>query len=312
MMKRLFRSILALLLLLSSCAKHDGVFKRLSLPFFTSYQDNEAKVSKKEHFAPNITIWVHGTCLWPFRVWRRYWNNTPALIKVTSMHKNYYLRKIADTLDNVSEDYPLDDFYFFRWSGKLSVSERLETSIHLHDSIVKLLEKYKEKYETVPNVTIITHSHGGNVALNLSLIKDKEQDIKIKNLILLACPVQAHTKDFVNDDIFENVYSFYSSLDLIQILDPQGLQYPACNGKKVKGSSLFSGRNFPHHTKLCNVKLKLNGKGVWHGQFLSKEFVAILPQIIKNIDSWKESERSRNYFISIFLKKQKPIKQLKK
>ena len=309
-MKRFKRIGLGLLLLLAACSKKDRIFKRLSIPFFGESKKEEIQ---KKYFAPNITIWVHGTSLWPFRILKRYWTSSPTLIKVSSMKQNYYLRKIAETLSASSLNYPLEDFYFLRWSGKLSVSDREETAAHLYNAIKDLLKKYKEKYETTPTITLITHSHGGNVVLNISKVADKDPDIKINNLILLACPVQKHTREFVNDGVFENVYSFYSSLDFIQVLDPQGLHYhPSFKCRKPKGESILSGRSFPKHSKLCNVKIKINGKGVWHTQFLSKEFVTILPQLINNLDRWREEAKESNYFISVLLNKKSAKKSKSK
>lgn len=309
-MKGLNKLSLALILLLfSSCAKKERIFKRLQIPFLSEVKQEQVP---KKYSAPNITIWVHGTCLWPFRVLRKYWADSPTLIKVSSMKPNYYLRKVAENLSASSLDYPIDNFYFLRWSGKLSVSEREETAQHLYEAIKGLLAEYKEKYETKPTITVITHSHGGNVALNLSKVKDRDPDVKVDNLVLLACPVQRHTREFVHDCMFENVYSFYSTLDFMQVLDPQGLHYhPELKCRKPKGEPLFSGRSFPKHSKLCNVKIKINGKGVWHTQFLSQEFISILPQLINNINSWREEQKECNYFISVFLKKNK-VKNIKK
>lgn len=311
-MRRLNKSTFLLLFLLPACSKQERIFKRVSLPFLGE-KKYEEDISEKNPKAPNVTIWVHGTCLWPFRVFKKYWNKNPTLIKVSSLKKGYYLRKVAETLSRASSDYPLEDFYFLRWSGKLSVSEREEGASHLYGEIVKLLEKYKKAYETRPKLTVITHSHGGNVALNLSNIKDKDPEVKIDNLILLACPVQKHTRECVSDNMFGNVYSFYSSIDLIQVLDPQGLHYHrSCNCRKPKGEPIFSGRNFPSHSKLFNVKMKINGRGIWHNQFLSKEFIATLPQVINCLNEWRKKENNCNYFISVLLKKQTNSTQVKR
>ena len=282
MLNRLF---LTVLILLSACSKHERIFKRVSFPFAISQKNIEKKP------VPNITIWVHGTCLWPFTIFRKYWTTDPSLFKVSSMKRDYYLRKVADRLCHISNEYSINDFYFLRWSGKLSVSEREDTALHLYKSIKNLLEKYKEEYGVMPNLTVVTHSHGGNVALNLSKIIDKDPNIKINKLILLACPVQKHTKDCIKDPMFENVYSFYSTLDFLQVLDPQGLHY-CTSSKNEKKDSLFSGRNFPQNPKLCNVKMKINGKGIWHTQFLSKEFITVLPQVINKLDKWKKTENT--------------------
>jgi len=55
----------------------------------------------------------------------------------------------------------------------------------------------------VPKVTLISHSHGGNVALNLAAIAEKESPLSIERLILLACPVQQETAALVDAPMFK-------------------------------------------------------------------------------------------------------------
>lgn len=115
-------------------------------------------------------------------------------------------------------NFKVGDLYFFCWSARLDPEERLEAARCLHEALNKIIKQRGKKCK----INILTHSHGGNVALNLVIFKQDAQ-YSIFNLILLAPPVQYITRNLVDDSLFENIYSFYSYDDKIQICDPQGL-----------------------------------------------------------------------------------------
>ncbi|WP_196299706.1 hypothetical protein, partial [Streptococcus pneumoniae] len=75
-------------------------------------------------------------------------------------------------------------------------------------------------------ITLVTYSHGGNVALYLSSVQaEKEQaeplpdPISIDTLVLLACPIQKETDYLVADPMFKKVYNIFSTEDFIQQWD---------------------------------------------------------------------------------------------
>ncbi|MCK4517144.1 hypothetical protein KAT92_00070, partial [Candidatus Babeliales bacterium] len=123
--------------------------------------------------------------------------------------------------DHVYEghDNPLC-FYTFGWHGELRNKRRLEAAEKLYEAIV--LEKQKLETETKLPVLInlVTHSHGGNVALNLEPIEQKnKKNLKIDKLIMFGCPVQRETEGFVSSSVFKKIYHVYSKGDTIQVVD---------------------------------------------------------------------------------------------
>jgi len=230
---------------------------------------------------PTITIWIHGARLVPNFAFRKFFYKPLGLKKIKSIDKKYHIRKIADRL--IEEDpkrFCKKHFYIFGWSGKVNFIARKEAAQELYNKLEILVSKYYKKYNCIPHIRLITHSHGGNVALNSSLFKKKENHFKINELILLACPVQEATKQLIEDPFFERCYSFFSKTDIIQIIDPQGLYR---KGKRHY-TPFFSERHFPYHKKLTQARIKINGRSLFHIEFLLKKFVTNLPAILNKIE----------------------------
>ena len=118
--------------------------------------------------------------------------------------------------------------------------------------------------------TLIAHSHGCNVALYLAeLAKSGEfKDLVIDRLILLACPVQLATAHLVGSPIFKRVFSFYSTADLGQIIDPQGLYNETKKiSKDSKKPPLFSQRLFDDSPNLVQARILMNRQSPGHMSF---------------------------------------------
>lgn len=233
---------------------------------------------------PPITIWIHGSRLFPRTVYKSFFNNRPQLKLARDLEAGYSLRQIADTfIARDPQQFSYETFYLLGWSGKLSFTAREETAHELYKQLKKIYVEYKARYHADPFIRIITHSHGGNVALNLvreKLKYDPHSTLHIAQLILLACPVQVKTQKYLHDPMFEKVYALCSALDLIQILDPQGL-YPSS-----KNTPLFSQRCFPNNKKLAQVKIQINNRAITHAEFVTPKFLYYLPNIIQEINIW--------------------------
>lgn len=187
--------------------------------------------------------------------------------------------KIAKTLHAADPTmFPLDTFYFFGWSGKLSVTERrIEAKKLAHEIDTIIIKPFKEKYGIDPEITIITHSHGGNIALNLG--REKNSSLIIDALIMLACPVQHETKKYINNSVFKTIYSFYSDNDSLQVLDPQFLGSIGHGvikafikkstkplkkiWQKMKWPFLSSSRKFTEKTSLYQIKMGWEDTSEW-------------------------------------------------
>jgi hypothetical protein len=242
--------------------------------------------------APTITVWVHGTRFSRNPLFYSSFNGKPGLKPVDEIDHKHYLYTAATTLyKNAPESFPLETFYIFGWSGKLSFNERQNNASILLTEIKRLETEYIAKHNVQPTIQLISHSHGGNIVLNVpSIARDTQQSITINKLILLACPVQAKTMDLIKDPMFERVYSLYSSLDFVQILAPQ-IVYKVAQTKKGKYKAEwkfppFSDRRFPHHSTLAQIKIKMDGRAIMHGEFTLPNFLATLQHIINHIDSW--------------------------
>ena len=241
------------------------------------------------HASPPVTIWVHGTrAFFSKYFFHNFFYCPPGLNPARTLNMKYHLRSVAALLSNAAPDsYSFEHFYFFGWSGKLKHKARLKAARELYEAIIKLITEYKAIYNRPPpSIRVITHSHGGNVVLNMTKVKGNECLFSIDELILLACPVQTETSCFVDDCLFKNIYALYSKRDSIQILDPQGLHYWRKKHKLQKPTSFFSERCFATSKKVRHVQLKLNGSGLMHIDFLFHKFLQHLPAIINEIESW--------------------------
>lgn len=230
-----------------------------------------------------ITVWVHGTKLTPTLVCANFFYRMPGMNSALVYDQKYHKRAVAELLCQLDpEHYILEQFYFFGWNGKLSFSAREQASYDLFNALSDLIYSYQNMHGYKPKIRIITHSHGGNVVLNLAKI-DPIFAITIDELILLGCPVQDKTKTLIAADCFKKVYAFYSGADIFQIIDPQGL-YKSAEAKRT-----FSERRFNHHDKLRQAHIKLNGRSLMHVEFLCFPFLNHLSSLCKEIDLFYDS-----------------------
>jgi hypothetical protein len=250
--------------------------------------------------APPITIWVHGTLILYTPDYHLIFEDKTKLVPILSLPKDHHFRQLTSTISTHDpEHFPLEEFYIFSWSGKLQEQERKNAAHKLYHEIIALCQSYKEKYGSEPTIRIIAHSHGGNVALNMAKIKHAHKPFSIYSLILLACPVQERTKHLICTPLFKRVYSLYSSLDIIQILAPQfKLACTTCTGnikhKRHYCILPFSSRIFPTYSHLTQAKVKVNDFPISHTRFSSKEFVAMLPTVLHNLDTWHAESIANN------------------
>lgn len=235
--------------------------------------------------APNITVWIHGTK--GFGKISDFVHATPkpGLLPLSSVSPLYRLSALMKSLsDTDPNQFPLEQCYVYGWSGALSFEARKKEAGDLFTALKLLVAEYQTKFDVKPRLTIITHSHGGNVLLNLARAKDHQEEFSIDKAILLACPVQIETKNLVKDPMFKKIYSFYSALDMLQIMDPQGLYLTENNQNRHLE---FSEREFPIHGTLRQAQLKINGHGLMHLGFITTSFVTLLPALMCEVEQWE-------------------------
>ena len=162
---------------------------------------------------------------------------------------------------------------------------------------------YEEKNGIEPYIQLITHSHGGNIALNLAEINNSETPLSIDELILLACPVQYKTSHLIHNSMFKKAYSLYSHWDINQIIDAQGWEplkervknlfmYAADQSddtteKAQEKKCFFSERRFQDDQKLIQSNIQYGIRGMLHHEFLSESFMQQLPTLLSDIDAQK-------------------------
>jgi hypothetical protein len=249
---------------------------------------------------PPITIWVHGTLIFRKPSYHSIFQNKTKLVPILSLPEEHHFRTLTKTIhDNEPNQFPLEEFYIFSWSGKLHNQVRKEAAQKLYNEIVRIYNEYQQKYGCDPTVTIITHSHGGNVVLKMAKIKNADLPFTIASLILLACPVQEKTKHLINNALFKRVYSLSSSLDIIQILAPQFKL--ACTTNPITAKPRrhycippFSSRLFPSYSHLTQAKIRINGFPISHTHFSTRKFVALLPTIVEKLDQWHGESAANN------------------
>lgn len=269
---------------------------------------------------PTLTIFVHGSK--PqlhdvlFKIGQYYF--LPGMHHVDEQLPYAGPKSIIHGLRD-SEYIDMNHLYFFGWSGRISAEERQRVAVEqLLPALETLIKKYRFDHGITPAIRIITHSHGGNVVLNLvHELEQKKSSIVIDELIILAAPVQSWTKDFIKSNNCKKIYSFYSMGDLIQIADPQGLQVHINNDVVLDKPELFehSKRTFDHHDKLTQVQIMINHKDPGHIDFIDylfplqlrdithHDFPRFLPELGTIIHAIEEQ-----YVQDHMKKKQKPIK----
>ncbi len=227
---------------------------------------------------PVITIFVHGSKPWMipdafYKIGHYFFQ--PGLQHVDAQDKQGGPRGIIKGLKD-SGYVDSKHLYFFGWSGELDAQKRLEDARILKEEIEKVIQKYVEEYGVTPKLHIITHSHGGNVALNLAHeLEAKKSAITLDEIILLGTPAdQAWTKEYIGSKNIGKTYHFYSENDWIQVADPQGLQVRLnnneVNNKVINKPKFFerSKRTFDHHENLTQIQTIINEKSPWHITFI--------------------------------------------
>ncbi len=178
-----------------------------------------------------ITIFVHGTQVYALfkdidmRSIIPAITQTPAgLIAAKNLPKNHLVRELFDALSKANpQHFPFDGMYAFGWSGGIQVKERMSAAKALFNLIRALTQEYEKLHGSTPEITLITHSHGGNVVLHLTECCEN-LPLSIKCTLLLACPVQERTAAYTQHPLFQSLYSVHSHDDRFQIMDQGSLQ----------------------------------------------------------------------------------------
>ncbi|HVW98850.1 MAG TPA: hypothetical protein VHA52_00185 [Candidatus Babeliaceae bacterium] len=223
-----------------------------------------------------ITVFVHGTLPPLVRGLVHTLDCPQGLMLAKDFGTGYLMGRIPFLLSEADPlQFPLNKFYLFGWSGALCFKERKAAALALYQALKKLDGA----------LTIIAHSHGGNVALYLAEIAQELGDTNfyIDCLILLGVPVQQATKNLIASPIFKKIYAFYSCGDWTQCADPQGI-YSIGNSKDQSGP-LFSERIFPTQKHLKHVRVFYKKYNLDHIGFILRPFIKALPKLLKLVQT---------------------------
>lgn len=226
-----------------------------------------------------VTVFVHGT-LPPLAKTLVHWLDVPEGLTPACCirHKPLIMNRLGYLLDEADpEQFPLENFYFYGWPGCLSILLRSESAEDLY-----------LKIKDFKHLTVIGHSHGGNVALELAAVAEAygDHNFKVQRLVLLGAPVLEITKHYAQSPVFERVYSLYSLGDTTQIADPQRLymQVRRIIGERWREIPFFSGRFLPDYDNVVQARVLLHKTNPSHVGFIFPSFVRRLPEVLRLLD----------------------------
>ncbi len=243
----------------------------------------------------NLTIWVHGTK--PSQAFTKAKKLKPSQMfyipDLPTSHSAHIRLTLLEELD--PDNFSLQHSYWFKWSGTATVKARRIAGEKLLHDVQKIITYYRDVLNYDPRITIMTHSHGGNVLIRAMQHAEKNNiDITIDRTILFACPVFTKTKQHITLPQFKQVIVFFSPTDIIQVMDPQKITQFKFNKKKYlsffkafdaqwkKNKSFFTKRIFTQDDpRVVQFKTIWRAGAPWHR-------VKHLP-LMKKTHGWKNS-----------------------
>lgn len=241
-----------------------------------------------------VTVFIHGTHpvapIVHLPLVHRFFRCPPGITLLKDLPDSHTKDLFTILCTKYPDSFPQEHCYAFGWSGELNSRSRQEAAHNL----LRELRNIQKSYAGIPHTfRLITHSHGGNVALSLKIAAeayDNMVPVSIDELILLACPVQVETAEYASSALFKKVYSIHSHNDILQVVDPQGLhvfleylknfglEFTLSNLKEL--GPLFSERHFPTHCGVIELNLKYSHRELFHIEFLLPRFIEALPSLI--------------------------------
>lgn len=152
----------------------------------------------------------------PYHKIQKYRSSTDQ--EVNTQNAWYHIISAYDTIaQQVNITTPHRHYLLYGWNGLLSNRARKRAGYDLYQSIRTIYYRVKHAYNAVPRIRIITHSHGGNVALwAAQAAQEDEANFTVDLLFMLATPIQQETIDCINYPFYKTIISSYSHGDNIQ------------------------------------------------------------------------------------------------
>ena len=267
----------------------------------------KAVAKKTSAVAPSdtyITVWIHGVSIFKPNVY----NN--GLWPAHTFIENESLFGIGkDLVESDPKRFPADNVLMYSWAGKFDYGECEKASARLYDSLFNAIKEYTAQNRSSPKIRIVTFSYGGNIALNLPKFKAQGKKLVVDELILLAWPVQKSLVSMARDPMFKRIFNVYSPLDIVQIMDPQGL---CCFNPNMP---LFSSRRIKRAPNVLQAQIHINGRGCGHFGLNNRKFVSVFPLVLDELNDWFCYAQENNlglkrtrYMLSIYTDKSKHAK----
>ncbi|HAU30090.1 TPA: hypothetical protein DCW54_00410 [Candidatus Dependentiae bacterium] len=113
-----------------------------------------------------------------------------------------------------------ETYALFGWNGILSQKARKDAGYRLYHALIDYQKQQQLNGQIEARIRLITHSHGGNVALWLAEAEALyKKGLVIETLIMLGAPIQEETIEFIQSSIFRNIHLCYSTGDSVQRSD---------------------------------------------------------------------------------------------
>ena len=196
-------------------------------------------------------------------------------------------------------------YYTFSWCGDLKASSRLKAAERLLHELKQVYQILKTKHPTnTINLTLIGHSNGGNVLLNLAQSIGKQKlPFTAHQLVLLGTPLHQNALKMASHPFFTNVINIYSQGDLLQICDIIS-NFPRTSARTF--SRLAKRGHSPLPTKIYDVRIHINGWKPNH-QELWKSNKTPHPEVHKNFPLAPYPTVVLVPHILAYLQNQKPV-----
>ena len=217
-----------------------------------------------------VTIFVHGTLFPVIDQLVRHFDLPAGFNKARAIKRSFLHGRIAKILARKDPfQFPYDNFYYFGWCGALRFDSRHRAAEQLYEFI-----------KTLPRpITLIGHSHGGNVILEVGRVAEErgDHDFYVDRIVLLATPIQTVTEFYAARSYFRDVYTIFSEGDTVQVSDPQGLYRIS---RRAGCHSILSRRMLHDAENIKQCRIKLCMKNPAHLDFIRYRFLTRLPQVL--------------------------------
>lgn len=214
--------------------------------------------------------------------------------KAKAAHGAYYAIACYDSL--MKRLFPKNDmaYYTFGHLGVLSHRYRASMAQKLYQALFEKVHEAHHDYESV-KVVLVTHSHGGSIALNLARAEEEhKKGLIIDELVLLGTPLQHETAPCAYHAMFKRILNCYSLGDTIQGSDVLTTASRKCYktfatfdaaaplGKKIYDVQLMVNDD-SHAVTHCNMwYMQHHGKKACHIEPLP--YAVLAPALIAALD----------------------------